>query len=68
MHLKNSGLNILRSDKHQLFILKMLLHIRRINSVSVCVNQCIAQIKLSVKCVNNLDLTFNVLEDCFWLS
>ena len=61
-------MNTLRSDKHQLSILKMLLHIRKINLVSVCVNQCIAQIKLSVTFMNNLDLNFNVLENFFLVA
>ena len=43
----------------------MFLHIRKINLVSVYVKQCTAQIKLSVKFMNNLDLNFKVLEDFF---
>ena len=34
----------------------------------MCLNQCIAQIKLPVKFMNNLGLNFNILEDFFfWL-
>lgn len=43
----------------------MFLHIRKINLGSSYVKQCMAQIKLSGKFINNLDLNFNVLEDTF---